>query len=76
MCRGWGNPVPADQRDGGQQQLGIGVLGGMQHVVDRAFLDDRALVHHGDAVSDVRDDADVVADEQVGDVQFVTQIAQ
>jgi len=48
----------------------------VQHIVDRAFLDDRAMVHHGHAVGDVGDDAISWLMNRLGDTQLVAQIAQ
>ena len=43
---------------------------------DGAFFDDFAEVHDGDAVADVADHAEVVGDEEVGEVVFVLQVLQ
>ena len=51
-------------RLGGEQFARIGMLGRGEHALDRAALDDLALVHHADAVGDLAHDAEVVGDEQ------------
>ena len=40
------------------------MLGCGEHALDRAVLDDLAVVHHADAVGDLAHDAEVVGDEQ------------
>ena len=42
----------------------------------RRDLDDRAQVHHGDAVGDVADDGEVVRDEQVGERELLLQLLE
>ena len=36
----------------------------LQHVLDGSFLDESARVEHADAIAHLRDDAEVVADEE------------
>ena len=59
-----------------QQRLGIGVLRPQEQVGAVADFDDLAEIHHGDAVTDVLDDGDVVRDEQIGEAELLLQIAQ
>ena len=40
------------------------MLGRREHALDRALLDDLALLHHADAVGELAHDAEVVGDEQ------------
>ena len=42
----------------------------------RPLLDDLAAIHDGDAVGEMRDDRDVVRDEQVGDAELVAQVGE
>ena len=63
-----------DLRDGGQQRLGIGMGGGVQHFGGLAFLDDAAKIHHRDAVTDIADYRDIVRDEQIGQAEFALQL--
>ena len=52
----------ADRR--GQQLAGVGVLRCREHLRDHALLDDPAGIHHRDPVTGLRDDPEVVRDEQ------------
>ena len=45
-------------------------------LVDRALLDDAPLLHDHDAVADGVDDVEVVADEQVAQIEVPPQIPQ
>ena len=49
---------------GGEQRLGVGVLGCREHARYRALFDDLAVLHHADAVGELAHDAEVVGDEQ------------
>lgn len=59
---------------GGQQGFGVGVCGRAEDVGGVADLDDTAEVHDGDVVGDVADNAEVVADEEVGEAESVLQV--
>ncbi len=67
---------PLDQRvrhrDRREQSAGVGMPGGLEVdlVGGGADLDDTAEVHHRDPVAHVPDDAEVVGDEQIGEVEF------
>ena len=63
-------------RDGGQQRLGVRMLGIAEQLLGLGQLDHLADVHHAHPVGDVLDDAEVVGDEQVGEVEFGLQILQ
>ena len=52
------------RRDGSQQPLRVGVPGVLQDRLDAALLDDDAVPHHRDAIGQVRDDGEVVADHE------------
>jgi len=59
-----------------QQQPRVWVQRAAQHVLRRADLGDRAEIHHGDAVAQIRDGADIVRNEQVGELPLRLQIGQ
>jgi hypothetical protein len=40
---------------------------------NRAFFDDAAGVHDGDAIGDLRDDAEIVGDEEQAELQFAAK---
>src|SRR5438067_10511928 len=48
----------------------IGVLRRVEDGVDRTELDDPAEIHHEHAVADVAHDAEIVADEHIGQVEL------
>ena len=56
-----------------QEGLGVGVVGRGEELRGGAFLDQAAQVHDHDAVGDVLDHADGVADEEVAQGQFLAQ---
>ena len=60
---------------GAEQALGVGVEGLAQQVVGVVLLDDPAGVHHQDAVRQVHDGANVVADEQHREALLLLQLA-
>lgn len=62
--------------DGTEQFLRVGVIGRVDNLVSVTRLDNLAGLHHGDAVADVADDGHVVADEEVGEVEFVLQVLE
>src|SRR5262245_14584022 len=53
---------PVAARRGGEQRLGVVVLGRAEHLLGGAVLDDAALAHDRDVVADLRGDAQVVGD--------------
>ena len=56
-----------------QQSDGVGVGGTVEDVVRRADLDDAAGIHHGDAMSQARDDAEIVADPHERHAELLRQ---
>ena len=62
--------------DRGQQRHRVRVARVAVELLDRADLDDLAEVHDADAVGEVLDDRQVVADEQVGQVEVALQVEQ
>ena len=59
-----------------QQGLGVGMVRAVEHVVGVADLHDPTEVHHGDAVGEVSDHTEVVADEQVARALLGLQLRQ
>ncbi len=55
-------------------RVGVGRLG--EQLLGLADLDDRAEIHDGDAVRDMADQAQVVGDEEDGQMQAVLQLQQ
>ncbi len=77
-CRGRRTPGPRAARlhlrHGGDQRAGIGVLRVPEQLRRRTPLDDAALVEHHDLVAQMAHHREVVADEHVGDTEFLLQI--
>ena len=61
---------------GGEQRLRIVFLGVRKHLRRRPFLDHLAVAHHDDVVAQRAHDLEIVADEQVGEVALLLQVAQ
>ena len=57
-----------------EQRLRIGMVRAREHLVGRRLFDDAAEIHDRDAVGEVLDDAEIMADEQVGEVELVAQV--
>src|SRR5437764_7797362 len=60
-------PVPAGR--GGEQRLGVVVLGRAEDLLGRAVFDDPALAHHRDVIADLSGDPQVVGDEQHREIE-------
>ena len=58
-----------------KQRARIGMPRARVDRLDRAGLDDAAEIHHQHAVADVLDDVEIVADEQIGQVEALLQLA-
>ena len=72
-CRGASSPsAPGRHVD---ERAGVGMRGGAEDARDRRLLDDPAGVHHEHAVAHLRDDAEVVRDEEHGHAQLARQPA-
>ena len=56
-----------------EQELRVGMRRAVQHLGYWAFLDQPAVVHHGDAIADAADRVQVVGDEQEGEPQLVLE---
>ena len=63
-------------RHGREQGLAVGVQGTAVDVGARGQLDHLAQVHDRDAIGDMTDHAEVVADEEVGQAELVLQVLQ
>ena len=59
-------PASLETAHGGEQRLGIGVMGRREDLLDRALLHDLAEIHHRHPVGDVAHQRQVVADEHHG----------
>ena len=64
------------QLSGGQQHLGIGVLGVVEHLGRGTGLDDLARLHHRDPLGDLAHDPQIVGDEQHRQALGALQIRQ
>ncbi len=69
-----GRSVEVDTRR--QKPFGVAVLRGAENGLDRAGLDNFAPVHHGDAVADLRGDAEVVGDKHHAAAVFGAELEQ
>ena len=63
-------------RLGREQRLGVGMLRRGEHLLDRALLDDLAVVHHADHVGDAPHDAEIVGDEQQAHAEPLADVGQ
>ena len=63
-------------RNRAQQALGIGMSGRVENVGLGAELDQVAGVHDGDAVGDVRNDGEIVRDEEHRQSEFVAEVVE
>ena len=61
---------------GGQERERVGVDRVRIHLIGGADLDDLAQVHHRDPVGDVADDAEVVRDEEIGELELVLEVLE
>jgi len=68
--------APLGDRRRREQRACVGMLRGAEDALRRADLDDPTQVHHRDTVGDVADDLQVVADEEIGQVQPLLQLEQ
>ncbi len=50
------------------------MIGPREQVIDRCRLDHTTQVHHDDPIAEVLDDAQVMADKQIGQAQLVAQV--
>src|ERR1700722_12750744 len=66
-------PGRVHRRARGEQCLGIGVQRPLENRIDRAQFHDPTEIHHQHAVADVAHDVEVVADEEVGQVELALQ---
>ena len=59
-----------------EQCLGIAVLRIIENLISRAVFDGLPVVHDHDVIGHIADDREIVADEDIGQVQFVLQIGE
>src|SRR6056297_161662 len=71
-----GLPVRVRVGDRRKQTFRVGVERRREDVLDVAELGDFSEVHHGDAVTDVPDDTDIVRDEQIRDILLGLDIVE
>jgi hypothetical protein len=60
----------------GDQRLGVGRLRRAEHLLRGAALDDLAVAQHHDLVGQRAHHLEVVADEQIGELVALLQVAQ
>ena len=70
-----GAPIRIQCRLGGEQRARIGMARARVDRLHRTGFDHAAEIHHQHAVADILDDVEVVADEQVGQVEPCLQFA-
>src|SRR5882757_614495 len=68
--------APLRDGRGREQRPRVGMPGIAEEALRRSDLDDAAQIHHRDTVGDVLDDLQVVADEEIGQVQPALQVEQ
>ena len=74
-----GQPLHAPGVDAGyrpEQALGVGVLRVVEDILDGTGLDGSAEVHDDDAVGHLRDDAQIVCDEDYGHSVFFLELSK
>src|SRR5699024_10390674 len=59
-----------------QQRLRVGVLRVVEDLVDVTELDELSEIHHGDAISEVPDDGEIVGDEEVRDAELRLELVE
>src|SRR3954468_4109324 len=60
----------------GKQRLGVGMLRPFEDVRGRALLDHLAAAHHDHRVGERPDDLEVMADEEIGELPPLLEVAQ
>ena len=68
--------ISRESRNGVQQALGVGMSGRMENVSLGAEFDQVAGVHDGDAIGDVRNDGEIVRDEEHRQSEFVAKVVE
>ena len=59
------------QRNRLQQGPGIGMSGVTAEILGGGKLDNRTQIHHGNAVADMFNNAQIVGDKDVGKIEFI-----
>src|SRR5208282_2805871 len=68
--------VGRESGDGAQQALGVGMGGRVENVDLGTEFDQVAGVHDGDAIGDVRNDGEIVRDEEHRQSEFVAKVVE
>jgi hypothetical protein len=68
--------VGIGQRHGREKRLRVGMERRREEGLAIGQLDDLAQIHHGDAVTDVLDDREIMRDEEIGETKFFLQILE
>jgi len=68
--------VGRESRNGAQQTLSVGMRGCAKNIGLRAELDQVAGVHDGDAIGDVRNDGEIVRDEEHRQSELVAEVVE
>src|SRR5213594_4310023 len=68
-------PVPLDAGERGHEPEGVRVRGPVEHLHDVPVLEELPAVHDPDLLGDLRDDGDVVGDDDHRDVHLPLQVA-
>src|ERR1700730_9125030 len=68
--------TPLGDRRRREQRARVGMLRSAEDTLRGADLDNAAQIHHRDTVGDVLDDLEIVADEEIGQIQPALQIEQ
>ena len=68
--------IVCNSGDGGQQSLGVRVLGIIKNLVLRSNLHNFTQIHNRDAITNMFNDRKVVRNEHVGQLQFLLQLFQ
>ena len=61
---------------GGEQRLGVGMVGRVVEILDRTFLDDAPEIHHRDPVTERTHQIEVVGDEEIADAEPSLEVAE
>ena len=68
--------IGAELGGGGQELLGVGFAGGVADLAPGAGFDDAAVLHNGDAMTEVAHERHGVGDEEIGEAVALLEVAQ
>src|SRR6266566_5121374 len=68
--------LAAELRHRADQGARVRMLGGVEQLPHRRLLDDLARIHHGDPVTHLRDDAQIVRDEDQGHARLALDVLE